>query len=144
MTAPEKLELPFLHADYQKDLKVLFCRWRTPVTLTQFTEGYTAVLQLATQKEAHFWLHDLRLRNTSGAEQKQWFASTFVPALQHVLGNSNFIAYLVSPLQHEQTLAIAIPRAEATNYSNKLAIRYFTNEHDALEWLKECRRRIAV
>lgn len=144
MTAPEKVELPFLQAEFQKDLQVLFCRWRTPVTLVQFMEGYTAMLQLAALKEARFWLHDLRLRNLSGADEQQWFSSTFLPALKHALGNTNFSAYLMSPLQYEQLIVGAGPGAAGNTCSNCLALHYFTNEHDALEWLNLCRHRVAV
>lgn len=86
-----------------------------PVTLMQFMEGYTAVLQLANQKEGYFWLHDLRLRNLCGTEEKQWFRGTFAPALHNALGNTNFIAYLMSPLQYEQLIADATPEAEGAS-----------------------------
>jgi len=144
MTVPEKIELPFLHADYQKDLCVLFCRWQLPVDLGQFRDGYKAVLQLAIYKEAHFWLHDLRLRNSSTADQKQWFTSTFAADLQRALGSNVFIAYLMSPLQHQQLLNDEDAKKHAVDGSGQPAICYYTNEHDALEWLQECRHRVAV
>lgn len=97
-----------------------------------------AALQFATQQDAHFWLHDLRLRNLSSSEERQWFARTFAPATREHLGGS-YIAYLMSPLQRENMLQETFPATEPVRYAGSLTLRYFTNEHDALEWLHDCR-----
>lgn len=144
MSSIENLELPFLHLSYQKDLRVLFCRWRMPVGLSQFSEGYMTALRFAAQQDAHFWLHDLRLRNTSGEEERMWFTHTFVPAANELLGGSKYIAYLMSPLQREILVQKALPAAELVKHSPSLTLHYFTNEHDALEWLHDCRTRVVV
>ncbi|RDV14070.1 hypothetical protein DXT99_16000 [Pontibacter diazotrophicus] len=140
----EKSELPFLHLSYQQDMRVLFCRWRMPVELPQFSEGYMAALQFAAQQDAHFWLHDLRLRNRSTEEEQDWFTHVFVPAANEQLGGSNFIAYLMTPLQRESLVQITVPAAELVRHSLFLTVRYFTNEHDALEWLNDCRVRVVA
>lgn len=145
MASLENLELPFLHLSYQKDLRVLFCRWRIPVSLSQFSEGYMAALQFAAQQDAHFWLHDLRLRNTSSEEERNWFSNTFTPATQAVLGGSNFIAYLMLPLQLQDLVPEPLPiTVLPLKQSRYLTVRYFTNEHDALEWLYDCRLRVVA
>ncbi|GAB3534279.1 hypothetical protein GCM10027443_21100 [Pontibacter brevis] len=153
MTIIERLELPFLHIYYQKDLRVLFCRWRMPVELPEFSEGYMAALRFAAQQDAHFWLQDLRLRNTSCEKQRDCFMHTFVPTTSQVLRGSNFIAYLMSPLQREalvqQDATIKEPVSfgvsnKLIRHSDFLTVRYFTSEHDALEWLNECRYRFVA
>jgi hypothetical protein len=138
-TTIETLELPFMQMDFQKDLQVLFCRWRMPVDLRQFTEGYMATLQFAAQQQAHFWLYDLRLRNTSSETERNWFVSTFVPAVRSALGKGNFIAYLMSPMQREAVVPEEKRSPEPVKFSDSLTARFFTNEHDALEWLNSCR-----
>lgn len=153
MTIIERSDLPYLHIYYQKDLRVLFCRWRMPVELVQVSEGYMAALHFASQQDAHFWLHDLRLRNTYCKKEHHWFTHTFVPAANEALGGSNFIAYLVSPLQHEHLLLKKVKtnkpveqggKNEPVKYSLFLTVHYFTNEHDAPEWLNDCRVRIVA
>ena len=142
MNPIEALELPYLHIYYQKDLCVLFCRWRMPVALPQFSEGYMAALRFAAQRDAHFWLHDLRLRNTSCEKQRDWFTNTFVPATSSTLGGSNFIAYLMSPLQRETLVQKSVSATAPVRHSDLLTVHYFTNEHDALEWLEKCRLQV--
>ena len=144
MTTAEKLDLPFLHINYQKDLRVLFCRWQMPVDLPQFTEGYMAALQLAAQQGAHFWLHDLRLRNISSEKERDWFMHTFAPATKAQLGGGNFIAYLMSPLQRENLLQRGVPTPLPVKHSDNLTVHYFINEYDALEWLNGCRTRVVA
>lgn len=145
MASLENLELPFLHLSYQKDMHVLFCRWRMPVGLLQFSEGYMTALQLAAQQDAYFWLHDLRLRNTSAEEERGCFTQTFAPATQALLGGNNFIAYLMLPLQLQDL--VPEPRPTTTGPVKQwryLTVHYFTNEHDALEWLNDCRLRVVA
>lgn len=141
MTATDILELPFLHINYHKDLQVLFCRWRNPVDIRQFSEGYRAALQFAVRQRTQFWLHDLRLRNIPGEEERGWFSRTFVPALKSALGSGNFIAYLMSPLQREALVPEAKPVAEPVTFADALVANFFNNEHDALAWLNTCRIR---
>lgn len=151
MTIIEKPDLPYLHIYCQKDLDVLFCRWRIPVELAQASEGYMAALQFASEQDAHFWLHDLRLRNTYCKKERHWFTHTFVPAVNELMGGSVFIAYLMSPLQRECLLQKKAKtnepvkqggENEPVKHSLFLTVHYFTNEHDALEWLYDCRIRI--
>jgi hypothetical protein len=141
MTATDILELPFLHINYQKDLQVLFCRWRNPVDIRQFSEGYKAALQFAVRQHTKFWLHDLRLRNNSSEEECSWFSRTFVPALKSALGSGNFIAYLMSPLQREALVPEGRPIYEPVTFTDALVANFFTNEHDAMAWLNTCRIR---
>lgn len=144
MTASENINLPFLQASYQKDLGVLFCRWQRPVSTEEYIEGNLALLDLAASKNAHFWLQDLRRRNTAGPDEKHWFATAFAPALRSKLGSSIFFAYLMSPLQHNQITAQARPNYDTDNYRNKLVMRFYTNEHDALECLYSFRHYVEV
>ncbi|PRY07865.1 hypothetical protein CLV24_12255 [Pontibacter ummariensis] len=140
MTAFERTELPYLHIAFRQDLDVLFCRWRAAVDLSQFAEGYMTTLEIATRQQAHFWLQDFRLRNVSSELEQAWFESSFVPAVKIALGNSTCIAYLMSPLQRELSLSDAfISLRETVRYGNHLTTAYFVSEHDALDWLNQCR-----
>ncbi len=139
MTEPDKTDLPYLHLSYQKDLYVLFCRWDRPVSKLQFKEGYKATLQMAAQHVAHFWLLDLRSRNMCSTKQKKWFVNTFACNVHDALNDKTFLAFLVSPLQYECFKSEVKLEQEAVSHDNYLTIRYYTYEHDALEWLQTCR-----
>ncbi|MFD3002140.1 hypothetical protein ACFS7Z_17350 [Pontibacter toksunensis] len=113
-----------------------------PVDLPRFSEGYMAALQFAASRDARFWLHDIRLRNTSCVNQRSWFTNTFVPAANSTLSGSVCIAYLMSPLQREGLVQKSVSALAPVRYSDLMTVQYFTNEHDALEWLTECRSQV--
>ncbi|MDX5423227.1 MAG: hypothetical protein LPK14_13300 [Hymenobacteraceae bacterium] len=144
MTAIEKLELPFLHITYRQDLGVLFCRWRAAVDLPRFMEGYTTALHFASGHKAHFWLHDLRLRNASDALLRGWYDHDFVPAVKTSLGAITYVAYLMLPFQRQYLASEDMPVSEVISYGDTLHLRYFINEHDALQWLQECQHAAAL
>lgn len=141
MTAIEKVELPFLHLIFRHDLDILFCRWRTSISMHEFQEGYRVALQVAQKHHARFWLHDLRLRNESTAAQRHWFDKEFVSAAARQLPGSFAIAYLMSPLQREHISLEFSHLSEIISYGSLLQLRYFISEHDALDWLQQCRMR---
>lgn len=139
MAATTHAALPFLNLNYRQDLDILFCRWRSYIDLKEFTQGYSTALELARANQSHFWLQDLRLRNVSTGVQRNWFEQEFVPAAApHPL----YIAYLMSPLQHQNLVSETMPVSEVLQYGPYVQVRYFTNEHDALYWLQSCRERI--
>lgn len=122
MIPNDKLELPFLHIYYQKELRVLFCRWRMPVDMPEFSEGYMAALQFAAPRDACFWLHDIRLRNTSRVNQRNWFTNTFVPAANSAMKGSKFIAYLMSPLQREALVQKSVSALAPVRHSDLMTV----------------------
>lgn len=141
MKAIEKVELPFLHLTFRSDLDILFCRWRRFVTFQEYQEGYWLALELAEKYRARFWLHDLRLRNTSDNVERQWYDNQFVPALTSLQPSGFTIAYLMSPMQRRQLVSEINPVSDVIRYGKLLQLRYFISEHDALDWLQECRER---
>ncbi|GAB3822891.1 hypothetical protein [Pontibacter rugosus] len=141
MAVIDNVEFPFLNLTLRRDLDVLFCRWHTFVTAPQFHEGYWAALRLAKKHHARFWLHDLRLRNNSTEAEREWYDREFVPALKQQLPYGLTIAYLMSPMQRQHIVSETTPVSEVINYEGVLQVRYFENEHDALEWLHACRIR---
>ncbi|GHA67764.1 hypothetical protein [Pontibacter akesuensis] len=141
MTAIEKVELPFLHLTFRHDLDIMFCRWRSFVNMQEFQEGYWMALEVAQKHHARFWLHDLRLRNSSTAAERHWFDQDFVSAVARQLPIGLSVAYLMSPLQHEHIDQKTSRIEEVISYGSLLQLRYFVSEHDALDWLQECRKR---
>lgn len=138
MVTTETFDLPFLQLSFRKDLGILFTRWGQYVGLNEYIEGYTRSLQVARETDAHFWLVDLRMRNTPDNELHNWYENTFVPTVLDSLKGKIYLAYLISPLQLDR-----IPNSEhQTNiatYNDCLIIKCFTKEKDALQWLGNCK-----
>lgn len=138
MTAIETVKLPFLNISFRRDLGILFTRWGQSVSLPQYIEGYTKTLQVAKIQDAHFWLVDLRQRNTPDSQLVAWYENEFIPAVKSSIEGIAYLAYLVSPLQLQKVPTPATPDTPV-NLDNSIMASCFTIEQEAISWLNSCR-----
>lgn len=143
MTAIETLKLPFLNISFRRDLGILFTRWGQAVSLPQYVEGYSKTLQVASLQDAHFWLVDMRQRNTPDSQLLTWFDEEFVPSVKASIEGIAYLAYLVSPLQLQKVPTQPTP-ATPVNLSNSIVACCFTIEQEAISWLNSCREKALV
>ncbi|GAB2797002.1 hypothetical protein HNQ93_004000 [Hymenobacter luteus] len=124
----------YLRISYRPDLHVLFMRWTRPATSAEHRAGYLSALQLAEEQQARQWLIDLRSRGLADVADLHWILQEFAAAFQQALpGPERRLAYFTTPYYAE----VLEPRlAQFNNSGSGLAIRVFTEEMPAYDWLR--------
>ncbi|UOG74970.1 hypothetical protein MTX78_23000 [Hymenobacter tibetensis] len=129
--------LEYLHLSHRPDLGQVFLRWTRPATSQEHRSGYQAALELAQREKVGRWLVDLRSRGLADPIDFRWVVTSFREQLTSALpGVRPCLAYLVLPY-HAETLSQRLAEEMATDsVSDSMAMRVFTEEQAAQEWLQ--------
>jgi len=128
--------LEYLLLSHRPDLGQVFLRWTRPATSEEHRAGYQAALELASREKVSRWLIDLRSRGLADPADFRWIITSFRERLTQALpGVRPSLAYLVLPY-HAATLSQRLAEEMATDSVNTVAIRVFTEEQAAQEWLQ--------
>ena len=126
--------LDALNVNYRPDLNILFCRFVQPIPSAQLKSSYEYALQVAQEKQVHFWLFDLRRRGPARQEDEDWILEKYFPRLETHRHLPNYVAYLVTPT-HFAHIREKIGMDKLQNYSSLTYIQIFDSEEKALNWL---------
>lgn len=128
--------LEYLLLTHRADLGQLLLRWTRPATSEEHRQGYQVALDLAEQKKIGRWLIDLRSRGLAELSDFRWVMQNFRASLAAALpGTRPRLAYLVTPY-HAELLNKRLADELATDHINTVAVRVFTEEQVAQEWLQ--------
>lgn len=128
--------LEYLLLSHRPDLGQVFLRWTRPASSQEHREGYLAALELAKREKVGRWLVDLRSRGLADQTDLRWIVTSFREQLTSALpGIRLCLAYLVLPY-HADTLSQRIAEEMATDSVNTMAMRVFTEEQTAQQWLQ--------
>ena len=128
--------LDYLLLSHRPDLNQLSLRWTRPATSQEHRTGYLAALELAGREQVGRWLIDLRSRGLADPTDLRWLVTAFREQLTSALpGLRPRLAYLTLPY-HADTLRQRLAEEMATDSVNTIAIRVFTEEQAAQEWLQ--------
>ena len=128
--------LEYLHLSHRPDLGQVFLRWTRPATSQEHRAGYQAALKMAEREQVGRWLIDLRSRGLADPTDLRWVVTNFREQLTSALpGIQPRLAYLTLPY-HANTLSARLAEEMATDSEGTVAIRVFTEEQAAQQWLQ--------
>ena len=128
--------LEYLLLTHRPDLGQLVLRWTRPATSEEHRHGYRLALDLAGREKVGRWLIDLRSRGLANAADFRWVMHSFRASLAAALpGTRPRLAYLVTPY-HTELLNQRLAEEMATDLVDTVAVRAFTEEQAAQEWLQ--------
>ena len=131
--------LEYLLLTHRADLGQLLLRWTRPATSEEHRTGYQIALSLAEREKINRWLIDLRSRGLAEPADFRWVMQNFRASLAAALpGTRARLAYLVTPY-HAEMLNKRLAEEMATDQLDTVAVRVFTEEQTAQEWLQATR-----
>ncbi len=127
--------LDYLQLTHRPDLRQLLLRWTRPATSQEHRHGYQLALDLAGHEKVSCWLIDLRSRGLAEPADFRWVMHNFRASLAAALpGLRPRLAYLVTPY-HAELLSQRLAEEMATDTLDNVAVRVFTEEQAAQQWL---------
>jgi hypothetical protein len=132
-------DLEYLLLTHRPDLGQLVLRWMRPASSEEHRQGYRVALDLAGREKVGRWLIDLRSRGLADAADFSWVMHNFRASLAAALpGTRPHLAYLVTPY-HAELLNQRLAEEMATDLVDAVAVRVFTEEQAAQQWLQQGR-----
>ena len=127
---------PLIDFAYRSDLDILVSRWAYQPDPHELPAVYRQMCEAAVDRQARFWLQDIRRRTLNDPGTTEWLLNKFFPEMARRLGGRLYIAYLVGPALHEAIVSRpGYVSAEA--YDDKpFAISFFNEEGAAIRWLQ--------
>ncbi|OGX83355.1 hypothetical protein BEN47_03430 [Hymenobacter lapidarius] len=131
-----ELPAPLLECSHRADLDILVGRWGHQPDPRELPAVYQHMTDVALEKQARFWLQDIRRRTLNDPATTQWLLSNYFPGMARQLGGRLFVAYLVGPALHESIINQP-DYVSAEAYDDKpFAISFFGDEGAAIRWLQ--------
>lgn len=133
---PTDIPSPLIDFSHRDDLDILVSRWGYQPDPRELPAVYQQMTDAALEKQARFWLQDIRRRTLNDPATTEWLLTKYFPEMAHRLGGRLFVAYLVGPALHESIInQPGYISAEA--YDDKpYAISFFGDEGAAIRWLQ--------
>lgn len=130
---------PSCSIQYRPDLRVLVVRWPADAPLPQLQADFEAVLQVAAEHGAHYWLLDVRRREELAPELAHWTTHEFFPRAATQLGAPPLrIATLASPTRmavYETSDYQRRTLAYGQDNTRPYRLQLFGDEGAAVQWL---------
>ena len=144
MSSLRALQQPPFYADYlcltyRPEAPRLEARWLRPVSSAEYRQGYEALLAKACETDCHFWLVDIRRRNSPTAADGRWLMAEFMPQVAANLSGSVFVGSLFPPDFVEPPGPVHPTVPNAYQPAPHLLLRSFSAEQDLTRWLQQCR-----
>ncbi|MET4108061.1 hypothetical protein [Hymenobacter sp. UYP22] len=139
---PEVASPPYLYINYEGRRRTLLSRWQRSVMPFELHRGYAQLLDTAADYQCSCWLVDITRRlSPLGAADVSWLMEEYFPQLQPRLGNTVYLAYLMSPHQLAGVLATPYTPQQTEEVNLPYYFRRFTDEDSARQWLRSCARK---
>ena len=121
----------FASVEWNDDVKVAVLTWKKFASGENFRNPSQKALDLAISKKASKWYSNTLNAGVFSEEDRDWFNTKIVPTM---LENGINRSALIVP----KSVISNISLKHAADAASKvgLAIKYFPNEDEALEWLK--------
>jgi hypothetical protein len=127
---------PLIDFAYRTDLDILVSRWAYQPDPQELPAVYQQMCEMALQKNARFWLQDIRRRTLNDPATTDWLLNKYFPNMARRLGGRLYVAYLLSPALHE-SIVNRPDYVPAEAYDDKpFATSFFNDEGAAIRWLQ--------
>ena len=131
-----ELPSPLLDFSHRADLDILVGRWGYQPDPRELPAVYQHMTDVALEKQARFWLQDIRRRTLNDPATTDWLLGKYFPDMAQRLGGRLFVAYLVGPTLHGSIINQP-DYVSAEAYDDKpFAISFFGDEGAAIRWLQ--------
>jgi hypothetical protein len=121
---------------YEAATQQLHGCWRSPVPEDDLYGHYAELMDAAEMHQnCRFWLLDMRARNWHAPNFGWWFGNEFAAIAQQVLGQSLFIAYVLSPTHKALADSLSVQATQCNCAAYGVYPFFFDNEAAARDWL---------
>jgi hypothetical protein len=121
---------------YRADMQTVIIRWQQPVTFTEFKMNCLAILALAKEHAAPFWLFDCRSKGEVTEQESDWLSQNFYPKALEQVASHVLVAWLLNPRQMQRLQEGASLTAISSDRPDVMR-KGFLTEQEAVRWLNE-------
>ncbi|MDX5436504.1 MAG: hypothetical protein LPK03_04880 [Pontibacter sp.] len=125
----------FVTLSYDQAARLGKAVWRGRLQGPELREAFLLCLEMINRFGLTCWLADDRLMDSIEPTDLEWCLEVYIPRI----AGSSILRFARLPSKFEENLhAVGIMIDKGHSYDLKLALRDFTSEQEAMEWLQEC------